>query len=126
MWQMASTNSFSPMLGLTFARVGYENLFGSGDQQDSKSLFSITTGLKYALSNRLDLVSMLMLDQAYYANQTGSLHKVYQFKKIVMTRLNLGVDAEIFRANKFSLTGQLLGNLAFRKRYNNQVVSEVH
>lgn len=125
LWQMASSNRFSPLLGLTYARVGYGNLSGSGDLQDSKSLFSMTTGLKYALTNRIDLVTMLMLNQAHYANQLSSSPNTYQFKNIVMSRLNLGVEALLIRSNRFSLMGQLLGNMAFRKRYNNQVVSEV-
>lgn len=125
LWQVASTKRVAPLLGLTFARVGYKDLSARGESSDSKSLLSMTTGLKFALSNRVDLFTTLVLDQAHYASQTSAAPTLYQYKRIVMTRINLGVEAEIARSNKFSLMGEAVGNFAFRKKFNNQVVSEV-
>ncbi len=124
LWQVASTKRLTPLLGLSFARVNYSALTERGETSDSKSLFSMTTGLKYALSNRVDLFTTLVLDQAHYANQVSTSPTLYQYKRIVMTRLNLGVEAEIARSNKFSLMGEALGSFAFRKKFNNQTVSD--
>ncbi|MBC7428863.1 MAG: FecR domain-containing protein [Bacteriovorax sp.] len=125
LWQVASTNRFSPILGLTYSKVGYSALASHGDIQDSRSLFTISTGLKYALTNRVDLFSFLSLDQAHYAGQTGVFPDVYQYKRIVMTKLNLGVDAELVKSNRFTLMGNLVGTKGFRKKYNNLTVTDV-
>lgn len=125
LWELNSTNRFSPLLGLSYASTGYDDLKNKGHGQDSKSLISMQAGLKYALTNRLDLVLKASLDQAHHASETSANPAVYQLKRIVMTNLNLGASYEIIRSNRWSLMGEAFGHIGLRKRLNNLVLSEV-
>lgn len=116
LWQLNSTNRFSPLLGLSYSTVGYDDLSSKGVTQDSKSLISMQAGLKYALTRRLDLVFKAALDQAHHANQ---------LKRIVVTNLNLGASYEIIRSNRWSLMGEAYGHIGLRKKFNDLVVSEI-
>ncbi|MBC7714077.1 MAG: FecR domain-containing protein [Rhizobacter sp.] len=125
LWQIASTNRFSPILGLTYSKVSLKDLINSGDAQDSSGLFAFAFGTKYALTRRVDLVSFLSLDQGHYAGQTSTLPDTYRFKRVVVTKLNLGVDAELVRSNRFSLMGNLTGTFGFRKKYNDLTITKI-
>ncbi len=124
-WQLSSTNRFAPFLGLGYNPVKYKNLGINGYTQDSKALIDVTLGLKYALTNRVDLISKIVLDQAHYAAQTSTGPDVYQFKRIVVTKFNLGGSFEVMRSNNFFLTTEAFLNMGFRKKFNNLVVSKV-
>jgi hypothetical protein len=123
--QFASINRFAALLGFNYSSVGYKDLLISGDQQDSKSLFTLSTGLKYALTNRVDLVSFLSLDQGHYGGKKGVSPDTYFFKRVVLTKLSLGADVLVAKSNNFSLMGNLYGTLGFRKKYNDLVIKEI-
>ena len=125
LWQTASNNRFSPLLGLTFSRVNYSALTERNESADAKSLFTMTTGLKYSLTNTVDIYSTLMLDQSHYASQNAASPAIYEYKRIIMTRLSAGVNAEVAKSNRFALVTDASVNMAFRKKFNSQVVSEV-
>ena len=125
LWQIASTHRFATLLGLNYSKVSFKELSSSGDTQEGSSLFTLMTGLKYALTKRVDLKGYLSLDQGYFARQTGNSPNSYQYKRIVMTKLNLALESELLRSNNFSIIGNLLFNKGFRKRYNDLVVSEI-
>lgn len=124
LWQIATTSRFAPLLGLSFARVGYSALKERNESSDSKSLFSLSGGLKYALTDKIELFSTLVLDQNHYAHQISQSPILYEYKRIVITKLNFGVEGELYKSKKFTLMGEGSANWAFRKKINNQVVSE--
>lgn len=124
-WQIASTNRFAPLLGLSYGATEFDDLSNRGFSQDSKAQFDMTVGLKYALTNRVDLVSKLVLDQSLYAVQTSVSPDVFNLNRIVVTKINLGATAELMRSNRFSLNAEFFANMGFRKRFNNAVVSEI-
>ncbi len=122
-WQIASTNRFAPILALAYGASEFED--SSGVSKDSKALFDMTVGLKYALTNRVDLVSKIVLDQSHYATQTSLAPESYKINRIVVTKVNLGGNVELVRAGHFSLNGEIFANMGFRKRFNNDVVSQI-
>lgn len=124
-WQIASTNRFAPILGLSYESTEFDDLSNRGFSQDSKAQFDMTVGLKYALTNRVDLVSKLVLDQSLYAVQTSVSPDVFNLNRIVITKINLGAMAELMRSNRFSLNAEFFANMGFRKRFNNAVVSGI-
>lgn len=124
-WQIASTNRFAPLLGLSYESTEFDDLSNRGFSQDSKAQFDMTVGLKYALTNRVDLVSKLVLDQSLYAVQTSVSPDVFNLNRIVITKINLGAMAELMRSNHFSLNAEFFANMGFRKRFNNAVVSGI-
>ena len=123
LWQVNSTNRFAPILGLSYSSLDYD--LKNRGSQDSKSLITMTAGLKYALTSRVDLVFKATLDQAHHASQTALNPDTYQLKRIVMTNLNFGGNFEVFRSNRFSLLAEAFGHLGLRKRFNNLVVSSI-
>lgn len=124
-WQLSSSNRFAPFLGVGYNPVKYADLVTKGFSQDSKALIDVSLGLRYALSNRVDLIGKVVLDQAHFASLTSSAPEVYQFKRIVVTKANLGASFELMRSNRFFLSSEAFLNLGFRKKFNNLVVSEV-
>ncbi|AUN98174.1 hypothetical protein C0V70_08650 [Bacteriovorax stolpii] len=124
-WQIASTNRFAPLLGLSYGSTEFDDLSNRGFSQDSKAQFDMTVGLKYALTNRVDLVSKLVLDQSLYAVQTSMTPDVFKLNRIVITKINLGATAELMRSNHFSLNAEFFANMGFRKRFNDAVVSKI-
>lgn len=125
LWTVASNNRFAPILGLSYAAAEFDDLSARGYSQDSKALFDMTAGLKYALTNRVDLIAKVVLDQSHYATQTGAAALTYQLNRIVVTKLNLGGEFELLRSGHFVLGSEFFGNIGFRKRFNNMVVSEI-
>ena len=124
LWQISSANRFAPLLGLSYASVEYESLGNKGYSQDTKSLISMYTGLKYALTNRVDLIAAISLDQAHYASQVSFL-PTYQFKKVVVTKFNLGAQFELVRSNRWTLNGEATGKVGLRKKFNDLTVSSI-
>lgn len=122
-WQVASTNRFAPILALSYASVNYDSLINI--KTDSKSLFDMTVGLKYALTNRFDLKSMIVIDQSHYLEQTGLSPDSFSLNRVAITKVNLGGNYEIMRSDKFSLNSEFMAYLGFRKRFNNMVVSDI-
>lgn len=122
-WQFASTGRFAPLIGIGYSSVDYENVTSSGSKQDSKGLFKMSAGLKYALSKRVDLYTKFMLDQAHFAEQTsGPFPVAYLYRRLVVSRVALGGDALVFNKGRFSLKTEASGAMSFRKRFNNFIV----
>lgn len=124
-WQLTSTNRFAPFLGLSYNPVKYKNLSGLGYIQDSKALIDVALGLKYALTNRVDLISKIVLDQSHYSVLLQQNPDVYAYRRVVVTKLNLGGDVELLRSNNFSLNTEAFANLGFHKKFNNVKVSKI-
>lgn len=122
-WQFASTNRFTPILGIGYSSVDFDNLGNNGNTQDSGSLFNLSVGVKYALSKRFDLYTKLMVDQGHYVDQvTGPFPDTYILRRVVQTKLGVGSAMELFRNKQFYLKGDVFAGLGFRKRFNNLVV----
>lgn len=122
-WQFASASRFTSFVGLSYRRVAYGSLLAQGDEQDSKSLFNMSLGGKYALTNRLNLISSLRLNQGHYLLQTGSTApETFSYKRIVITNIALGAEYLIYTKNRFSLNSELHAVMSLRKRFNTAVI----
>lgn len=124
-WMMATNNRFSPMVGIDYSIVSYEGKGPKGVSQDSKKLMGLSFGVQYALNQTFNLYSKFGFHQDHYLDQTaiGALN-TYNLKKVVLTRLSLGANAEFWRKRKFSLDASAGALLTFRKRINNFIINE--
>lgn len=117
-WQMASNNRFSPLVGIDYSSVNFD-----GVSQDSKKLMGLSFGVQYAWLKNVNLYGKFGLHQDHYLDQVSSgTSNLYQLRKVVITRLSFGANAEFWRKNKFSLDASAGALMTFRKRINNLVV----
>lgn len=124
-WQMATNNRFGPMLGIDYSIVNYEDKQTKGVSQDSEKLLGLSFGLQYALTKNVNLYTKLGLHQDHYLDQiTNGSPNTYNLKKIVLTRLSLGANAEFWKKRKFSFDTSFGGLFTFRKRINNFIINE--
>lgn len=124
-WRMSSVNRFAPVVGIDYGIVDYKDKSLKGISQDSKKLLGLSFGFQYALSKSFNLYTKFGLHQDHQLDQTADgMTRSYDLKKIVLTRLGLGVNAEFWRKHKFSLDASLGGFVTFRKRINNLVINE--
>ena len=123
-WQIASTNRFTPLLGLSYALVDYQNLGAiNNSTQDSKSLYNMMAGLMYAYSERANFFVKLTLDQAHHAYRSSSASS-YEFKRIVVTNLNLGATYDLIRSKRWSLASEFFARIGARKKFNAVTVAD--
>lgn len=124
-WQSSTINRFSPMLGVDFSIVKFDDLEARGISQESEKLIGLSYGFQYALSRPVNLYAKLGLQQDHYLEQssTGS-SSTYILKRVVLTRLSLGANGEWFKGRLFSIDASAGAFLSFRKRLNNFVIKE--
>ena len=124
-WQMATNNRFSPILGIDFSNVSFRDQLNSNLTEGSHKLMGLSFGSQYALLKNVNLFGKLGLHQEHFLDQTASgSPNTFNLKKIVLTRLTFGADAEFWRHEAWSLNASLSGLFTFRKRINNVVVNE--
>ena len=122
-WQMATNNRFSPLIGIDYSIVNFEGKTSKGITLVSKKLLGLSYGVQYALSRKFNLYSKFGLHQDHYLNQTAVGNNTYNLSKVVISRLTLGVNAELWSSDKWSIDGNAAGLFTFRKRINNLVVN---
>lgn len=122
-WQMATNNRFGPLVGIDYSIVGFDSRFGFS--QESKKLMGLSFGTQYALNKTFNLYAKLGLHQDHYLDQTANgMNNTYNLKRVVLTRLSLGGNAEFWKKKKFSLNASAGGLFTFRKRINNLIINE--
>lgn len=123
-WQMATNNRFGPLVGIDYSIVNFKKKANPSVTQGSEKLLGLSYGFQYALTETVNLYSKFGLHQEHYLDQTSSGNmNTYSLKKVVITRLTAGANAEFFRFNKWSLEGSAGGLFTFRKRINDLVVN---
>lgn len=122
-FQSSSKMRFTTLSGFSLSKVDFTKSVQQSDIQDSKTLWSLYLGGKYAWSTSLDFFLKLGLDQKHYAESTSVSPDAFIFKKVVMTKLNMGVDYEFLKFEKWSLLGQLSVSMMPRKKYNSLIVN---
>lgn len=123
-WQMATNNRFSPLIGIDYSIVNYKDEAVKGVTQGSEKLLGLSYGVQYAITRNINLFSKLGLQQENYLDQitTGNIN-TYNLKKIVITRITIGANAEFWRSQKWSLDGNVGAIVTFRKGINNLVIN---
>ncbi|MBP9679913.1 MAG: FecR domain-containing protein [Bacteriovorax sp.] len=119
-WSMASNNRFSPIVGLDYSILNYSGKMAKGVTQTSKKTLGLSLGAEYAMTKNINLYAKLGLHQNHYLNQSAV--DAYNLEKIVLTRFSSGLNAEIWRQDRWGVDGKLEGLLTFRKRINNLIV----
>lgn len=123
-WQIASTSRFTPLLGLSYASVDYQNLGAiNNSTQDSKSLYNMMAGMMYAYSDRANFIAKLTLDQAHHAYRSSSTSS-YEFKRIVVTHFNVGATYDLIRSRRWSLGSEFFARIGARKKFNAVTVAD--
>lgn len=123
-FQSSSKKRFTTLSGFSLAKVDFKKSVQQTDIQDSQTLWSLYVGGKYAWSTNLDFFLKLGLDQKHFAESSSVLPDSFIFKKVVMTKLSMGVDYEFFNYEKWSLLGQLSVSMMPRKKYNSLIVNK--
>lgn len=116
-WNMASTNRFSPMIDFDYGIVDFH---GERATQLSKKTFGLSFGMQYALSRKVNLFSKVGLHQEHYVDETQLF--TYDLKKITLTRITLGANAEFWKGRRWSLDAMAAGMFTFRKKINNLII----
>ncbi len=99
---------FRHLISLEYARNKFEN--------EAASLFAFSTGVKYALSEKIDIFSNIGIFQEQYLTPDSVI------SRITLTQINFGLIAEIYQMNKYSIDSSLLLTSNFRKRLNGTVI----
>ncbi len=120
LWNMSSTNRFSPFFGVNYRTVEFSNLSGRNFKQDSDALFSLNGGVAYALSKTVNLQAQFALNQNHFAAQNSAT--TFFLKRVVTSRLALGAVGEFFEKGRFSLLTEAHLSRGFRKRFTDLVV----
>ncbi|MDD4973500.1 MAG: FecR domain-containing protein [Bacteriovorax sp.] len=123
-WQMATNNRFSPLVGIDYGIVKFKDQAIKGVTQASDKLLGLSYGIQYAATKNINFYSKLGLHQEHYLDQTASGNNAYTLRKVVLTRLSLGANAEFWRLKKWSMDGSAGGVFTFRKGINNLVIHE--
>lgn len=121
LWNMASLNRFSPYFGLSFQHVDYSHLNSAFISQDSKALFTMLGGVKYALTREINLKGQFNLNQNHFFAPASST--TFILKRIVTSRLALGAEGEFFERKNFSLFTEAQFSVGLRKRFADIIVS---
>lgn len=116
-WVLASSNRFSPMIGLDYASVDFG---GQQASQQSKKTIGLSFGTQFAFSKTWNLFAKIGLHQDHFIDETAM--GTYALKKIILTRVTLGGKAEFWRERKFSVDAGAAGLFTFRKKINNLIV----
>jgi hypothetical protein len=123
-WQMATSNRFSPLIGVDYGIVNFKDKATKRVTQASEKLLGLSYGILYAATSNINFYSKLGLHQEHYLDQTASGNNAYTLRKVVLTRLSLGANAEFWRSSKWSLDASAGGLFTFRKGINNLVIHE--
>lgn len=123
-WQMASSERFSPMIGFDYTNVDFDENRWQIASRDSKKLLGLSIGFQYAASKNLNLFAKFGVHQDHFLDQTsvGSFSNTYNLKKVALSRITTGFNAEFWRGRKFSLETNVGIMFTFRKRLNGLVV----
>ncbi|MFA6238655.1 MAG: FecR family protein [Bacteriovorax sp.] len=123
-WQMATNNRFSPIVGIDYGTVTYASKLANSVTQESKKLMGLSFGVQFALTKKVNIYSKFGLHQDHYLDQTVADPAFFNLKKVVLTRLSIGANAEFWRGRKYSLDASAGGLFTFRKRINNLIINE--
>jgi len=122
-YQMSSRNRFSPLVGFDYSNVDFDDYHWTLTNRDSKKLLGLSVGFQYAASKVLNLYAKFGIHQDHYLDQTSTgTFRTYNLKKLALSRLSFGMNAEFWRSHKFSLDGSVGALFTFRKRLNALVI----
>lgn len=116
-WNMASSNRFSPLIDFDYGVIDFH---GERATQLSKKTFALAFGTQYALSKKVNLFSKIGLHQEHYTDETQL--NTYDLKKVTLTRLTLGANAEFWKGRKWSLDASGAAMFTFRKKINTLII----
>ncbi len=116
-WIMSSNNRFSPMIGIDYGVLDFK---GQQASQLSKKTIALSFGSQFALSKVVNLFGKVGLHQEHFIDQTAAY--TYDLKKVTLTRLTLGANAEFWKGKRFSLDAKGAGFFTFRKKINNLII----
>jgi hypothetical protein len=124
-WQMATTGRFSPLVGVDYSIVNFKGLSGRSITQTSTKLIGLSYGVQYAFSEKFSFFGKLGLHQEHYLEQTSiNWPFAYNLKKIVVSRLTAGTNAEFWTHDKWSAEVNAAFLFTFKKRINNVLIGE--
>lgn len=124
-WQMAAMSRFSPVVGLGFSKVDYDQPSNANISLNSKKLLQLSFGSLFSLNEFTDLFTCIKLDQDNYIDQTNvSTPYSFNFQKVVVAKLSAGINYEFFRNKKVTISTQFAGLFNFRKKINNFIVDK--
>ena len=122
-WQMATSGRFSPLIGVDYSIVNFKQLSDRGIGQTSTKLIGLSYGVQYAFTEKFSFFGKMGLHQDHYLNQTSSNWPfAYDLKKIVVTRLTAGTNAEFWTHDKWSLEANGAFLFTFKKRINSMLI----
>lgn len=116
-WNMASSNRFSPLIDFDYGIVDFH---GDRATQLSKKTFGLAFGTQFALSKKVNLFSKIGLHQEHFIDETAL--NTYDLKKITLTRLTFGANAEFWKGRRWSLDAMAAGMFTFRKKINSLII----
>ena len=123
-WQMASSGRFSPLVGIDYSTVKFDELGPKGVTETSSNLLGLSYGVQYAFSQKFNFYSKFGLHQEHYLDQTSTQWPLaYTLQKVVVTRLTAGANAEFWSNEKWSADLNAAFLFTFKKRINNLIIN---
>lgn len=119
-WTMSTNNRFAPIVGIDY---GVVNFAEGPTSQGSRKTIGLSFGLQYAFSKNVNFFGKVGLHQEHFIDQTSTSYpQNYDLKKVTLTRLTAGANAEFWRGRKWSVDGTLAAMFTFRKKINNLII----
>jgi len=123
-WQMATPGRFSPLVGVDYSILKFKGLSGRSITQTSTKLIGLSYGVQYAFTEKFSFFGKVGLQQEHYLDQTSNNWPfAYNLKKIVVTRLTFGTNAEFWTHDKWSAEVNAAFLFTFKKRINSVLVA---
>jgi hypothetical protein len=124
-YRAASAYRIAPLFGLKYSRISNNDILARGFTQDSKSVFKLSAGFIYAVTDRFESSFKIILDQSHYAQIATLNPDTYTFKRMTLTKFNLNLNYEFLRSQQYSLFANVSGEIGARKKLNNNVVRDI-
>jgi len=121
-WEWSNVGQYRPFFTFQFLQNNYLGNVPTDVTQESRKLFQMNFGGKFALSRQFDLVGSFAIFQNHYLNQTALSPQSYTLSRVAVNKLGLGLNTHFFEEQTIGIETSLLAYYSFRKRLNNVVV----